>query len=368
MPMVNSQIQRSEISTKMTAAAMTNQISAIIASVLSSSLSIPPPPFVRPNTLKGVDELIHAGFEAYRASCFNWLLGATAVVAIGLVFEGPELTHEITSIVRHWRFTRRFRFSLPEAHAPEWAKLLAFVGWLLIVMGVAGEYVADSFVSKADGYVQTFDEIVLANAQKEVEIAKEKSGGAYERAATAEREAARLGKDAEDERLARVKIEAAVAWRSLDDKQKHDIGSALASFSPKAGASIWYDSSSTEAQMFADDIAEALRSGGITTTNVGGMMSMAEGGKWNGPIVKSPTGVILQSTNVPAAIEFAGAVLRELSNRGFDVIRTKDPPFEKGTSPVIWINVEGRPKGPQGEYKLQAEREAKAKNANIKSH
>jgi hypothetical protein len=113
--------------------------------------------------------------------------------------------------------------------------------------------------------------------------------------------------------------------------------------------------------MFADDIADALRLVHITTTNVGGIMSAAEGGKWNGTIAPGQTGVIIQSTNNPAAIDFALAVVRELSNRGFDAIRQKDPPFEKGTGPVIWINVEPRPKGPQGEYKLQAQRDAEAK-------
>ena len=43
----------------------------------------------RPDTLKGVDDLIRAGFEAYRGSCFNWLLAATGLVVVGLVLEGP---------------------------------------------------------------------------------------------------------------------------------------------------------------------------------------------------------------------------------------------------------------------------------------
>jgi hypothetical protein len=139
-------------------------------------------PISRPDTLRGVDDLIRAGFEAYRGSCFNWLLAATGLVVAGLVLEGPDLWHDITSIVRQWRFNRRFHFSLPENHAPNRAKLAAFVGWLFIVVGVAGEYVADSFVSKADGYVQTFDEILLTEAQKGTAFATERASAAYERA------------------------------------------------------------------------------------------------------------------------------------------------------------------------------------------
>jgi hypothetical protein len=187
----------------MIAATITNQMNAISALVLASSPSIAPPPVAKPDTLKGIDDLIRAGFEAYRATCFNWLLVATGLVVVGLVFEGPELWHEITSIASRWHFRRKFHFSLPEEHAHDWAKLLAFVGWLLIVAGVAGEYVADSFVSKADGYVQTFDETALTDAQRQTSLAGERAGAAYERAATTEREAAQ-----ENERAANAERQA----------------------------------------------------------------------------------------------------------------------------------------------------------------
>jgi hypothetical protein len=127
-------------------------------------------------------------------------LRATGLVVAGLVFEGPELWHEISSITRHWRFRRRFHFSLPEEHAPSWAKLLAFLGWLLIVVGVAGEYVADSFVSRADGYVQTFDEILLTETQSRTALASGRASAAYERASENEKETAATLKQAELER------------------------------------------------------------------------------------------------------------------------------------------------------------------------
>jgi hypothetical protein len=351
--------------------------------------SISAPPALAPDVLTGIDDLIRGDFESFRNACFNWLLISTGVVVLGLLFELPEIWLEsinAVSVLRH----------SPERHIPAWIKLVVSVGWLLIVVGVAGEFVADSFVSKADGFPQKFDEILLADAQKKAGAASERAARAFERAAQTEKEAAedlkttniarqkaeearqksegfqaqiekdeieaaRLRKDAEDERLARVKIEAAVGWRSLSDQQERDIGAALASFSPKAGASIWYNGSSTEAEMFAGDIAEALRFGHITTTAPGGIMEMRQGGKWNGEIRSTDTGVLLQSTKVPAAIEFAEAVIKELTSRGFDARRQTDPPFEDKPEPVIWVTVQPRPRGPQGEYKLQAEREAKAK-------
>jgi hypothetical protein len=127
---------------------------------------------------------------------------------------------------------------------------------------------------------------------------------------------------------------------------------------------IWFNSSSTEAELFADDIAEALRAGDIVTNAPGGIMELREsGGKFREPIVKATTGVIVQATNDDPARRFATSLIAELNRRGFDAIRQKDPPFGTSKFPQIWVNIEPRPKGPQGEYKLQAEREAKAKKA-----
>ena len=325
------------------------------------------------NLSPGSPELLEAHLKGLRDWNFHWLLACTFMVGIGLLMELPEIVHDMCEI--YGRKSRELKYWLAtpldrrEYHTRDWVKKWSALGWVLIVLGVMGEGWFESQVSKYDSALSNLTTAAVAEAQKESSQAEAIAKGFDKQIAESNAKAASAEATAEAERLARTKIEAAVAWRSLDDKQKQDIGAALASFSPKAGASIWYDSSSTEAQMFADDIAEALRSGRIQTTNVGGMMSMAEGGKWNGPIVRGQTGVIIQSTNVPAAIEFASAVIRELSGRGFDVTRQKDPPFEKGVQPVVWINVEARPKGPQGEYKLQAEREAKAKNtANASPH
>jgi hypothetical protein len=356
-----------------------------------------PPPVPIPDVLKGIDDLIRTELEAFRQLWFDRLLMATGAVVIGLVAEGPELWHEITSIVGHWRFNRRFHFSLPEKRTADWAKLLAFVGWIFIVAGVAGEFVADSFLSKADGYVQKFDEILLADAQRQTTLANVRSSSAYERAAQTEKEAAedlkatniarqkaeearqrsegfraqmekdemeaaQLKKTTEDERLARAKIEAAVAFRQLSERQKQEIGGAVKDFSTEAVASVWFNSSTTEAELFADDISEALQFGHIRVQPASGFMEMRENSKFGDPVKRAPTGVVIQSTKHEGARKFAEVMVAELSRIGFDAVRQTDPPFDDKPVPQIWINVEPRPKGPQGEYKLQAEQEAKAKN------
>lgn len=155
------------------------------------------PPMPIPDTLRGIDDLVRVDFETYRDFWFNQPLLATLLVVLGLVLEGPELWYEI----RQMRSTPTS--SAPEEHAPNWVKLLAFIGWLLIVGGVAGEYVADSFVSKADGFVQKFDETLLADAQKKTGAASERAAKAFERAAQTEREASQ-----ENERAANAERQA----------------------------------------------------------------------------------------------------------------------------------------------------------------
>jgi hypothetical protein len=244
-----------------------------------------------PDTLKGVDDLIHAGFEAYRGSCFDWLLAATGLVVVGLFLEGPELWYEITSIVRHRRFTHRFHFSLPEDHVRDWAKLAAFAGWLFIVVGVAGEYVADSFVSKADGYVQTFDEILLTEAQREsahaeatargfdaqiaASNAKAKSAEAtakkFEATITeAQRDAAESKKEAESERLARVKLEKELQPRRLSSKQIDGLADRLKPLSAKGRMNIVITSATLDAESddFAKDFETAFKAAGWKTARV----------------------------------------------------------------------------------------------------
>jgi len=86
----------------------------------------------------------------------------------------------------------------------------------------------------------------------EIELAQQKA-----RAAEAERETAQLSKDAEDERLARVKLEEAVAWRRLTKSQIAEMGSVLAAY-PKQLTALVYNVSDLEAYGFAMDIDVCL--------------------------------------------------------------------------------------------------------------
>ena len=221
---------------------------------------MPLPSVPMPDVLKGVDDLIRSNLEEFRQQWFVSLLIATGLVAIGLLLEAPEIWHETVKAVR-----KLLHSCAPETEAHPWTKLAGTLGWLLIVIGVTGEFVFDGVVSRADGFVQKFDEILLADAQHksagayeraartELEAAQENQRAANalraaeaarreatgfqlriavanERAANAEKEAARLGKMAEDEKLARVKIEQRLAPRTLNSEQQERIRTKLSPF------------------------------------------------------------------------------------------------------------------------------------------
>jgi len=170
------------------------------------------PPIPAPDTLR-IDDLIRSGFEAYRESWFNWLLVSTGLVVVGLLFEAPEIWHESVNAMMALLHSRR-----PERHASAWVKLAGTVGWILIVVGVSGEFVAESFVSRADGFVQKFDEILLAEAQT-------KAGSANERAAKNELEAAGLRKEAEQ-------LRQQIQPRTISEADRQNIANKLRQFAP----------------------------------------------------------------------------------------------------------------------------------------
>ena len=165
-----------------------------------------------------------------------------------------------------------------------------------------------------------------------------------------------------------MKIEAGVAFRQLSERQKHDIGTKVEQFSSVAVASVWFNASTHEAEVFADDISETLQFGHIRVQPASGMMEMRENSKFGDPVHMPLAGVRVQSTKHDGARKFAALMVDELNRLGFDTERTTDPPFDDKPLPQIWITVEYRPKGPQGEYKLHAEREKEKKMLRSKTN
>jgi hypothetical protein len=120
-----------------------------------------------PDTLVGLDELIRSELEKFAAHWFWALLGFTLLVALGLMFEFPEILHDTVGALKEICRCPTVKRKL----SPK-AKLLGTFGWILIIAGVVGEGVAEGFLFKADGLVLKFDEILLADTTKSAGAAR----------------------------------------------------------------------------------------------------------------------------------------------------------------------------------------------------
>jgi hypothetical protein len=321
---------------------MRNHLTSLLLSFIYGSPAAPDP--------------VRLGLESISARWFRGVWISGIVVAVGCMFEIWEVTFDF----KNWRRHRKNLLPLPD-NPGSWMYPMAALGLFLVVGGIVSETVFEVLVSNSDAAIRSHESDVISNAEVKADVADQKAAAATDRASAVDNQTQGLKtnaevakKQAEDEHTARVKVEAEVSFRSLSDQQKKDMGNALAHFKTEVGTSLWFPNGDTEAELFADDITEALRSGGIIVQPPAGIVSMRGTGKFNDPLVRADTGVIVQSTKVGFAPQFADAIIAELNKRGFDARRQTDPPFDNRATPEVWINVEARPKGPQGEYKLQA--------------
>jgi hypothetical protein len=323
-----------------------------------------------PELVEYINKLMRADLFEWRNFLFDKLLLSTKLVALGLLLEGPELTWDMFSLFRQWRFKTRFHFSVPEGHPSAGVKVAAFVGWILIAVGVAGEWYLETMIESADAGIQSAISVELANTENQTSLLNLRASiNSLESelfrldSEKLRRDSERLRKEAESERLARVKIEASVAWRRLDSKQARDIGTQLTRFGePPRFAGLSFNTGDTEASSFASELAEALRIGGIKVGSPSPMTLLSGPGRFDEPIAKPQTGVLVTPSRDSIAKDTAATLVKALAAKGFDA--TLQPSLD--TSPkqprTVFIFVMPRPEGPQGEYKLQAERDVKAKD------
>jgi hypothetical protein len=172
--------------------------------------------YISPSLIGDLDNKIRFNLQGFDDWFFYWVMASAFVVVLGCAMEGPEILHELWPTV----------FAV---FSSRWVKKVGLVGWLLVVLGVAGEGVFEVFEYKTQGLLQTFDEILLADAQRQAGDAKQSAEGA----ATA----AQLAKDASGDAITTAK-----GARREADSFEHDIVSAK-----------------EQAAKAESDLAEALR-------------------------------------------------------------------------------------------------------------
>jgi hypothetical protein len=103
----------------------------------------------------------------------------TKLVAIGVILEGPELVYAIFNAVKRWR-KRPTR-----EHDPEWIIVVGIVGWVLVSIGVAGEFWVDGKVNTDDDNIQSINITLLRDAGASASQARSNANSAHDLAQSA---------------------------------------------------------------------------------------------------------------------------------------------------------------------------------------
>jgi hypothetical protein len=175
-----------------------------------------------------------ASLEASLAALDTWIQLFAVIVAIGIV-------GEVGFGVRHWILNRRLQHiqhSEDQEHQAEIARLNKDAGGARKAAGEALER--------------------AGNAEENLAGAHERAARANERAAMAEQNAAEANKKAEEEKLARLKIEEKLAPRSLTQAEIEGITAKLRPLGPQRIDFFIYPND-PEINGIANEVASALQ-------------------------------------------------------------------------------------------------------------
>ena len=191
---------------------------------------------------------------------------------------------------------------------------------------------------------------------KELSELRLKAVEAGDRATKNEQEAARLAKEAESERIARLELEARVGWRRLGPSAQSEIAAHLAAYAGEP-ALVAYDLNDLEASTFASDIVATLHTAKWEVAERLGVLGHYEGVDPLGTNARVTTGVLVWCTADETSRRAASALVEQLVSHGFDAVISPDKSILLGANPSptrVVVSVEHKPDGPQGEFKLGA--------------
>lgn len=272
-----------------------------------------------------------------------WLTAMTGLVVLGLVLEyWHEIPEAIAKLKQAW----------------SWKSFLVIAGGILITVGVAGELAVQFYASRKDTKLRETNDSVFSILNTKAAEANDRAAKAEERVSENEKETAQLNAVAEEERLARITIEDRVAWRRLTGNQQAKMASRLDSFSGEP-VLIQYNTNDLEANLFALDIATALRQAKWRVSEPLAILKMREGPVPLGTNPPLETGVIVVSTSDQTSHNAADKIQLILKQFGFDA--TRRPEDDKRPNSMVFILVEHRPEGSQGKAKLRPKADRKTK-------
>ena len=111
-----------------------------------------------------LDAAVRTSFQSLRDTYFVRLEVCTFAVVIGVLIEESEY-------FLSWPRVREripLGILLPAHRFDTWVQRISKAGWILILLGVGGEFVYEARVSRADGWLQEFNNILSVAQQTEI--------------------------------------------------------------------------------------------------------------------------------------------------------------------------------------------------------
>lgn len=233
----------------------------------------------------------------------------TALVVVGVIIETITVPTEfILDFLEHKRDMRDWAQGIcPRPHGPSWLSIIEFAGAMLVAIGVGGELLYGHAIGKIDVCMQ------LANSMR---------AHILEGELTAQRaRASCLQKQAEDEQLARVKLEEFVNPRRLTADQRREIAAILKPFKGKLVTISTYRQDA-EAMLLATQIAQALSAAKIEPRDMIGTF---------GPI-GLPLMLGVDVGKKSRDKELASALIKALKTKGKLLVSSTDEPLGEGST------------------------------------
>ncbi len=264
-------------------------IVAFPSSSASLGILLSPPPGV----LDAIDDRVRDALQRTSHDFFIWVLASAFAVAVGVALEGPEILHELWPKLFSW-FTWQSHKRLEKFERG--IRRVGLIGWLLVVIGVAGEGIFEGLQNRAEGQLQTFNEIQLKHARLSAAEANERASKneaaaaqlqidslklgvelqkAKEGVANANQKAANASKEAEEERIERLRLEMQISPRRLTDSQRLALSLTCPIFPFRRVAIVSY-ALDAEAAILANQIGKSLecKNGLLLENRVASMMPL----------------------------------------------------------------------------------------------
>jgi len=222
--------------------------------------------------IRALNESIRPYLSEGRAGYHFWLSTSTFFVGLGVVLEAPETFREARKeFSEYWmhRWGRR-RIALnafglpvvtPERRRLPWIAAISVIGWLIVAVGVVGEFWFDDKVSAFDATLQMIDNDLLAQANVEAGNANRAAGDAIERAGNANRDAGIARLDASNANTLAKKYQSEIAASDARAKSAEaQVASAKAASDDAVARVALAEARTAEAQRDAAEAQSMARS------------------------------------------------------------------------------------------------------------